>query len=113
MARPMELRIKPLTPVFGADLSGFYARAPLPLSIRAGILAVFDEWTAVATQHAFTYRHVWRNDDLVMWDNRAVLHRGHPYDEIRERWLLVRTTLAGDGPTATDDGVIAQEGVNA
>ena len=75
--------------------------------------ALLDELTAIATQPAFTYRHVWRNDDLVMWDNRAVLHRGHPYDEIRERRLLVRTTLAGDGPTATDGGVIAQEGANA
>jgi len=62
--------------------------------------ALIDELTAVATQAAFTYRHVWRNDDLVMWDNRAVLHRGHPYDEIGERRLLVRTTLAGDAPTA-------------
>lgn len=75
--------------------------------------ALLDELTANATQPAFTYRHVWRDDDLVMWDNRAVLHRGHPYDEVRERRLLVRTTLAGDGPTATDDGVIAQEGASA
>jgi len=45
MAPPMELRIKPLTPVFGANLSGFYARVPLPLAIRAGILAAFDEFS--------------------------------------------------------------------
>ena len=69
--------------------------------------ALIDELTAIATQPAFTYRHVWRNDDLVMWDNRAVLHRGHPYDEVRERRLLVRTTLAGDGPTAVDGRVVA------
>jgi alpha-ketoglutarate-dependent 2,4-dichlorophenoxyacetate dioxygenase len=69
--------------------------------------ALIDELTDIATQAAFTYRHVWRNDDLVMWDNRAVLHRGHPYDEASERRLLVRTTLAGDAPTAVDGRVVA------
>ena len=69
--------------------------------------ALIDELTAIATKSEFTYRHVWRNDDLVMWDNRAVLHRGHPYDEARERRLLVRTTLAGDAPTAVDGRVVA------
>ena len=68
---------------------------------------MIDELTAIATKSEFTYRHVWRNDDLVMWDNRAVLHRGHPYDEARERRLLVRTTLAGDAPTAVDGRVVA------
>ena len=69
--------------------------------------ALIDELTAIATKSEFTYRHVWRNDDLVIWDNRAVLHRGHPYDEARERRLLVRTTLAGDAPTAVDGRVVA------
>lgn len=69
--------------------------------------ALIDELTAIATRPEFTYRHVWRVEDLVMWDNRAVIHRGHPYDEVRERRLLVRTTLAGDGPTAVDGRALA------
>jgi alpha-ketoglutarate-dependent 2,4-dichlorophenoxyacetate dioxygenase len=71
---------------------------------------LIDELTAIATQAAFTYRHVWRNDDLVMWDNRAVIHRGHPYDELTERRLLVRTTLAGDAPTVVAGRIVDQEG---
>ncbi len=71
---------------------------------------LIDELTAIATQEAFTYRHVWRNDDLVMWDNRAVIHRGHPYDEKTERRLLVRTTLAGDAPTVVAGRIVDQEG---
>jgi alpha-ketoglutarate-dependent 2,4-dichlorophenoxyacetate dioxygenase len=63
--------------------------------------------TEIATQDAFTYCHAWRPDDLVMWDNRAVLHRGRPYDEAKERRLMVRTTLAGDGPTAVNGRVVA------
>lgn len=69
-------------------------------------MALIDELTEIATQDAFTYRHVWRPNDVVMWDNRAVLHRGRPYDEANERRLMVRTTLAGDGPTAVDGRVI-------
>ncbi len=68
---------------------------------------LIDELTEIATQDAFTYCHAWRPDDLVMWDNRAVLHRGRPYDEAKERRLMVRTTLAGDGPTALDGRVVA------
>ena len=69
-------------------------------------MALIDELTEIATQDTFTYRHVWRPNDVVMWDNRAVLHRGRPYDEANERRLMVRTTLAGNGPTAVDGKVI-------
>ncbi|MEJ0071082.1 MAG: TauD/TfdA family dioxygenase [Pseudomonadota bacterium] len=31
-------------------------------------------------QPDFVYRHSWRVGDVVMWDNRAVLHRGCRYD---------------------------------
>ncbi|MBV9579459.1 MAG: TauD/TfdA family dioxygenase [Chloroflexi bacterium] len=52
-----------------------------------------------ATQRHFVYSHTWRAGDLVMWDNRATMHRvrTYPLDEPRD---LRRTTLAGDGPTA-------------
>ena len=55
-----------------------------------------------ATQPQFVYRHVWRPHDLVMWDNRCVLHRGRPWDERRYRRVMHRTTVAGAGPTAVD-----------
>jgi alpha-ketoglutarate-dependent 2,4-dichlorophenoxyacetate dioxygenase len=44
-----------------------------------------------ATQREFVYRHTWRVGDLVMWDNRAVLHRGRRFD-LAERRELRRTT---------------------
>lgn len=40
-----------------------------------------------ATQPRFVYRHTWRPGDLVIWDNRAVLHRGRRYDLSRRREL--------------------------
>jgi alpha-ketoglutarate-dependent 2,4-dichlorophenoxyacetate dioxygenase len=48
------------------------------------------------TQPAFVYRHEWRESDLVIWDNRCVLHRATPFDTQRYKRLMQRTTVAGD-----------------
>src|SRR6478752_7107891 len=51
-----------------------------------------------ATQRQFVYAHRWQVGDLVMWDNRCMMHRARRYDptEIRE---LHRTTVADSAPT--------------
>jgi alpha-ketoglutarate-dependent taurine dioxygenase len=49
-------------------------------------------------QARFCYRHLWRKNDVVMWDNRVLLHRAIEYDYARYRRVLRRTTVAGDGP---------------
>ena len=46
----------------------------------------------------FCHFHRWQTGDLVIWDNRAVLHKAEAYDMGRYRRVLRRTTLAGDGP---------------
>jgi len=46
----------------------------------------------------FCYFHRWQPGDLVMWDNRVLLHRAIPYDYARFRRVLRRTTVAGAGP---------------
>jgi len=61
---------------------------------------LIDEAMAFATQPRFVHAHRWRRHDLVMWDNRCLLHRGRPYDQARHARYMVRTTLAGDAPTA-------------
>jgi taurine dioxygenase len=46
----------------------------------------------------FVYRHHWQDGDLVMWDNRSVLHRatgGYKYPDVRR---MHRTVVAGDAP---------------
>lgn len=45
-----------------------------------------------ATQREFVYRHKWRSGDFVIWDNRAVLHRGRRYD-LSKRRELRRSTV--------------------
>jgi len=46
-----------------------------------------------ATRREFVYSHKWRQGDAVMWDNRAMLHRGRPWDYSQER-TMVRTTIS-------------------
>jgi alpha-ketoglutarate-dependent 2,4-dichlorophenoxyacetate dioxygenase len=45
-----------------------------------------------ATQPRFVYRHAWREHDLVIWDNRTTMHRARPFDDIKLRRELRRTT---------------------
>ena len=52
-----------------------------------------------ATQPAFVYAHRWRPWDLVMWDNRQMMHRVRRYDDGQPRDMR-RTTIAGEAPTA-------------
>jgi alpha-ketoglutarate-dependent 2,4-dichlorophenoxyacetate dioxygenase len=45
------------------------------------------------TRPEHVYAHQWRQGDVLMWDNRAMLHRGRPWDYTRER-SMVRTTIS-------------------
>lgn len=54
------------------------------------------------TQARFVYAHRWRKGDLVMWDNRAVLHTASLFDHTRYQRLMYRTTVAGGAPALTD-----------
>jgi len=50
------------------------------------------ELTEHATQPQFVHRHAWRTGDLVIWDNRATMHRGTPFDDIAQRRDMRRVT---------------------
>jgi alpha-ketoglutarate-dependent 2,4-dichlorophenoxyacetate dioxygenase len=65
--------------------------------------ALLKELLAHVTQPQFCYRHEWQVGDLVVWDNRCVLHRATPFDATRYKRLMQRTTIGGD-PV---EGVIA------
>jgi alpha-ketoglutarate-dependent taurine dioxygenase len=59
--------------------------------------ALLDDLLARATTAERVYRHEWRIGDVVVWDNRGVLHRALPYDPDSPRDMH-RTTFAGDEP---------------
>lgn len=47
-----------------------------------------------ATQPAFVHKHVWREGDLIAWDNRCTMHRALPYDDMTQRRVLYRITVS-------------------
>ncbi len=61
--------------------------------------ALIDRLNEHATQPRFTYRHKWRVGDMILWDNRAALHRGLAFDAAVQKRRLHRTTVAGNRPT--------------
>lgn len=61
-------------------------------------LKLLGELTAVATAPGTSYVHKWQNGDVVMWDNRATMHRGRPWPAHQARHM-VRTTISA---TAAD-----------
>jgi taurine dioxygenase len=61
--------------------------------------ALLDELLAHATAPRFVYAHRWRRGDVVMWDNRCLLHRARAnYAMDRERRVLHRTVVRGTVP---------------
>jgi taurine dioxygenase len=65
---------------------------------EADALALLDDLLAHATQPQFEYRHQWRQGDMVMWDNRCLLHKANgDYDMGQVRYLY-RIMLKGDAP---------------
>jgi taurine dioxygenase len=51
-----------------------------------------------ATQPQFTWRHQWRAGDVLIWDNRCVMHHRDPFDPGARR-IMHRVQCAGDKPT--------------
>ncbi|HTB37388.1 MAG TPA: TauD/TfdA family dioxygenase [Reyranella sp.] len=97
--RPVRQRLVRIHPDTG--------RKSLFLSAHAGAIvgwtipearSFLRDLTEHATQREFVYAHRWRQYDLVMWDNRATMHRARRFDrnEVRD---MRRTTLGGDTPT--------------
>ena len=53
---------------------------------------------AHATQPQYEYRHKWQLGDLVMWDNRCLLHKANGDYDIDQMRYLYRVMLKGDAP---------------
>lgn len=76
---------------------------PIRIEAIAGMpeeeaLSLLDELLAHAVQEKYQYRHKWRKGDLVLWDNRCLLHKANgDYDHSQTRYLY-RVMLKGDRP---------------
>src|SRR6059036_3347057 len=100
MFRPVRQRLVRTHPVTGrkslylSSHAGGIVGMPMP---EARIL--LRDLNEHATQPRFVYAHTWRPWDLVIWDNRQMMHRVRRYNESQLRDMR-RTTVAGDTPTA-------------
>lgn len=70
-------------------------------------LKLLDGLIESAAQPPRVYTHTWTVGDLLIWDNRCVMHRARPYD-FNEARVLQATRIAGDpaselAPTGRDD----------
>jgi alpha-ketoglutarate-dependent 2,4-dichlorophenoxyacetate dioxygenase len=59
---------------------------------------LIEDLMQAATTSGTSYVHTWKAGDVVMWDNRATMHRGRPWPAHEAR-LMVRTTISA---TAAD-----------
>jgi taurine dioxygenase len=59
--------------------------------------ALLDALWEHATQDRFTWYQQWRVGDLILWDNRAVMHRRDAFDPAARR-VMHRTQVRGDRP---------------
>jgi taurine dioxygenase len=65
---------------------------------EAEALRLLDELLAHATQAKYQYRHRWQPGDLVIWDNRCLLHKANGDYDMRQVRYLYRLMLKGDTP---------------
>jgi taurine dioxygenase len=59
--------------------------------------ALLDRLWAACVRDEYVYVHKWRRGDLLIWDNRSVLHRRDAFDNAHRR-VLLRTQVKGDRP---------------
>lgn len=59
--------------------------------------ALLDGLLARAAKPENSFRHEWRDGDVVVWDNQAAVHRATPYDTERYRRVMERTTITFGG----------------
>ncbi len=60
--------------------------------------ALIEEVNRLATPDHLVYRHKWEPRQVLVWDNRCLLHRATAYDTTRERRVMRRCTVIGDEP---------------
>ena len=65
---------------------------------RADSDRLLDELIDHATQPKYQYRHVWRQGDIVIWDNRCTMHKANADYPEGERRLMHRVIVAGTAP---------------
>jgi len=59
---------------------------------------LIEELNAMAVHRDLTYEHRWAPGELLVWDNRCVMHRATAYDPAGQRRVVRRCTVLGQIP---------------
>ncbi|HWK85811.1 MAG TPA: TauD/TfdA family dioxygenase [Caldimonas sp.] len=65
--------------------------------------ALIEELNAMAVHADLSYEHRWKENELIVWDNRCLMHRATPYDPFMQRRVVRRCTVLGEVPLACSD----------
>jgi alpha-ketoglutarate-dependent 2,4-dichlorophenoxyacetate dioxygenase len=76
---------------------GAHARQVTGMTVPEGRMLLI-ELMEHAARPEHVYRHVWKPGDTLIWDNRATMHRGRPFDLSEPRELRRTTTLDDKAP---------------
>ena len=60
--------------------------------------ALIDELNTLAVHPDLTYEHRWVPGQLIVWDNRCVMHRATEYNPATQRRVVRRCTVVGEVP---------------
>ena len=76
---------------------GDHAECIVGMDYAAG-RALIEEVNTLAIHDDLVYRHRWSPGQLILWDNRCVLHRATAYDPATQRRVIRRCTVLGSVP---------------
>jgi taurine dioxygenase len=60
--------------------------------------ALIEQLNALAVHPDLTYEHRWKAGQLLVWDNRCVMHRASDYDPFTQSRVVRRCTVLGEAP---------------
>jgi alpha-ketoglutarate-dependent 2,4-dichlorophenoxyacetate dioxygenase len=91
---PVRWRIRWRNPVNGRD-SLYIASHTCAIDgmVEDEAQALIEKLIEHTTAPGHTYLHHWQPGDIIMWDNRCILHRGRPWPDDKPRHV-VRTTIS-------------------
>jgi taurine dioxygenase len=103
-------------PLTGKDFLYFSAKLsarPAPGMTEQEVLDMIDHLRERAAAPGRVYAHKWQAGDLVIWDNRGLLHAATPFDKVNHRRICYRLSVKGERPIRGGDrlgaGAVAAE----
>ena len=103
---PVRQRLVRTNPTTGAKnlFLGSHVREIEDMSPVHRTGTLIDELTDAAIQPEHIYAHAWQPGDVVLWDNRCLLHAGSGYDADRHRRYMRQTRVSGTCSTLEEVG---------